>query len=55
MPLAELDQVAPMMLTCRDAEACAQRAAASGFYPLDESQLEEGLAIWEVQQGAIRR
>lgn len=54
MPLADLDQVAPMMLQCRDAEVCAQRAAGSGMYAMDERELEMGLAIFETGQGALR-
>jgi hypothetical protein len=50
-PLSQLAQVATW-LECADRLACQQRAAQSGLYPQDESELD--LARRELQQGAPR-
>lgn len=54
MPLSQLDQVGPLMLQCKDASACAERAAASGMYPMDERLLEQDIASFENRSGALR-
>lgn len=53
-PLSQLDDLGPLMRRCKDAAACAERAASSGMYPQDERLLEQNLSAWEVQQGALR-
>lgn len=53
-PLSQLDDLGPLQRRCKDAAGCAQRAAASGFYPQDERALEQDLASFETRQGALR-
>jgi hypothetical protein len=52
-PLAELGQVGTGF-QCLDWNACRQRAADAMLYPLDERQLEQGLAARETAAGAVR-
>jgi hypothetical protein len=50
-PVSELGQVADS-LQCADTDACLERAAVSGLYPMTES--EQAIAVREALQGAIR-
>ena len=52
--LARMREVADS-LQCTDRDACAERAAQSGVYPMGQDELEHGLAIHEARQGALPR
>lgn len=54
LPLAELGPVCDGY-QCRDYHACQARAAALMLYPLDERDLEAGLAAHEAMAGAVTR
>ncbi len=53
-PLSQLDDLGLLMRRCKDAEACAERAAASGMFPQDERALEQDIASFVTRQGALR-